>query len=268
MIPKAHVTHWRNNYAPWPLDEQVEQDLVISRALVELFDEPDIAASFAFRGGTALHKLHLAPAVRYSEDIDLVQVVAGPIGPLLDVIRTRLGWLGSAKYKQTQNMCTLAFRFETDTKPSIRMRLKVEINTREAFTTHGVIDRPFEVDSPWFDGAATLRTFTLEELLGTKLRALYQRRKGRDAFDLAHALDRQPQLERQAVVDSFTAYMARGGSLPSHTMFERNLAEKRANAAFMSDMDALLHPQYGHYDPARALDRIEAEFLSLLDRDQ
>ena len=29
-----------------------------------------------------------------------------------------------------------------------------------------------------------LNTYTLEELLATKLRALYQRRKGRDLFDL------------------------------------------------------------------------------------
>ncbi|MGH2469017.1 MAG: nucleotidyl transferase AbiEii/AbiGii toxin family protein [Chloroflexota bacterium] len=38
--------------------------------------------------------------------------------------------------------------------------------------------------SPWFTGSADVPTFALEELLGTKLRALYQRRKGRDLFDL------------------------------------------------------------------------------------
>lgn len=35
MIPRAFITHWRSS-VPWALDEQVEQDLVISRALVEL----------------------------------------------------------------------------------------------------------------------------------------------------------------------------------------------------------------------------------------
>ncbi len=55
----------------------MEQDLVISRALVELFSRKTIAENLAFRGGTALHKLHLAPAMRYSEDIDLVQMRDG-----------------------------------------------------------------------------------------------------------------------------------------------------------------------------------------------
>lgn len=265
MIPRAYVTRWRQ-HAPWLLDEQVEQDLVISRALVELFSAPEIAANLAFRGGTALHKLHLAPAARYSEDIDLVQVVSGPIGPILDVIRALMEpWLGKAKkWKQTENMCTLVYRFTTEGKPPVSMRLKLEINVRESFTKLGVLDMPFAVESPWFTGRATLKTYALEELLGTKLRALYQRRKGRDAFDLAHALDLQPQLDRQAVVDCFTAYMDRANETPTRAQFTKNLADKRAHPGFTSDMRALLHPSYGHYEPLEALDRIEQEYLARL----
>lgn len=262
MIPQADVMHWRQ-HAPWLLDEQVEQDLVISRALVELFGAPEIAANLAFRGGTALHKLHLAPAARYSEDIDLVQVVSGPIGPTLDVIRSLLEpWLGKAKrWKQTKNMCTLVYRFTTEGKPPVTMRLKIEINVREAFTKLGVVDMPFAVESPWFTGSAALKTYALEELLGTKLRALYQRRKGRDAFDLAHALDLHPQLDRQTVVECCRAYMDRTKETPTRAQFTSNLAVKRTHAGFLSDMRALLHPQYGKYEPLEALDRIEQEFL-------
>ena len=86
MIPKDYITEWRE-HAPWVQDTQVEQDLVISRALVEIFRIPDIAERLAFRGGTALYKLHLRPAARYSEDIDLVQVAPGPIGVTFDAIR-------------------------------------------------------------------------------------------------------------------------------------------------------------------------------------
>ena len=42
MIPKAHITAWRAR-APWLLDAQVEQDLIICRAIVELFRVPEIA---------------------------------------------------------------------------------------------------------------------------------------------------------------------------------------------------------------------------------
>jgi predicted nucleotidyltransferase component of viral defense system len=64
---------------PWQTSEQIEQDLVICRALVEIFNDDWLSSSVAFRGGMALHKLHLHPQPRYSEDIDLVQIRTEPI---------------------------------------------------------------------------------------------------------------------------------------------------------------------------------------------
>jgi len=85
MIPKAHIARWRD-IAPWSNDDYVEQDLIISRALVAIFSNEFLKDNLTFRGGTALHKLYLHPAPRYSEDIDLVQIKAGPIKPILDNI--------------------------------------------------------------------------------------------------------------------------------------------------------------------------------------
>ena len=67
MIPRDYITQWRAR-APWVEDFQVEQDLVISRALVEIFSHPHLRESLAFRGGTALYKLHIDPPARYSSD--------------------------------------------------------------------------------------------------------------------------------------------------------------------------------------------------------
>lgn len=89
MIPFDYLTEWRA-VAPWSTDSQVEQDLILSRAVVAMFREPEIASRLAFRGGTALYKLHLRPAARYSEDIDLVQISAGPIGATIDAMRNTL----------------------------------------------------------------------------------------------------------------------------------------------------------------------------------
>jgi predicted nucleotidyltransferase component of viral defense system len=265
MIPQAYIQHWRQ-HAPWRSDAQVEQDLVISRALVDLFSMSEIAENLAFRGGTALHKLYFSPPVRYSEDIDLVQVTPAPIGPVLDAIRVCLRpSLGDAhRYVQKANMCTLVYRFNSESATPVPLRLKVEIMTREAFNVLGVIDRAFDVQSPWFMGATTLRTFQLEELLGTKLRALYQRRKGRDVFDLALALERSPGLDRQAIVDCFTAYMQRAGEVPTRAQLEANLDLKRVHQAFMDDMSALLHPDYGDYDAVAALECVQRELIARL----
>ena len=102
MIPQAYITEWANQ-VPWQTNEQVEQDLVICRALVEIFSDEFLAKSLAFRGGTALHKLYLNPQPRYSEDIDLVQITAEPFGPIVDRLRERLAFLGQPTRKQKEN---------------------------------------------------------------------------------------------------------------------------------------------------------------------
>jgi predicted nucleotidyltransferase component of viral defense system len=256
MIPRANITAWRA-HAPWASDAQVEQDLVISRALVEIFSDPLLADATAFRGGTALHKLFFRPAARYSEDIDLVQVRAEPIGPVIDALRTRLDpWLGKPVRKLGEGRVTLVYRFDSEGLPATRMRLKVEINTREHLAVHGLHRLPVRVDNPWFTGGADVVTIALEELLGTKLRALYQRKKGRDLFDLARALQIHPKLERAKIIGCFDAYMTQGGTPCSRAEFERNLAAKEADAAFLNDVHALLAivPGGGAFDAGFAFD--------------
>ena len=63
MIPQAAITHWRN-VAPWPQDAQVEQDLILCRALIEIFQDPVLAPALLLRGGTALHKLFVTAPQR------------------------------------------------------------------------------------------------------------------------------------------------------------------------------------------------------------
>ena len=110
MIPRDYITAWRA-WAPWIQDFQVEQDLIISRALVELFSHSLLAEGLAFRGGTALYKLYLKPAARYSEDIDLVQVKAEPAGLMMDAVREILDpWLGEPHWRQTEGRVTFVYR--------------------------------------------------------------------------------------------------------------------------------------------------------------
>lgn len=93
-------------------------------------------------------------------------------------------WLGEPRTKQTEGRVTFLYRFESEDSPPIPLRLKVEINSREHFSVHGFTPLSFAVSSRWFEGACKVTTYRLEELLGTKLRALYQRRQGRDTARL------------------------------------------------------------------------------------
>ncbi len=49
MIPRAYITEWRSQ-VPWIQDAWVEKDLVISRAIVEIFRKPFLRKKLAFRG--------------------------------------------------------------------------------------------------------------------------------------------------------------------------------------------------------------------------
>jgi predicted nucleotidyltransferase component of viral defense system len=254
VIPEAFITAWRIN-APWSQDASVEQDLVISRALVEMFRLPVVASNLAFRGGTALYELYLLPAARYSEDIDLVQVRPGPIGEALDAVRGVLDpWLGTPTRQFKEGRVNLAYRFHSEATPPLRLRLKVEINTREHFSALGLTSVPYRVSNPWFDGEATLTTFTVDELLGTKLRALYQRKKGRDLFDLWHALERGVA-DPTTVLDCFQRYMSEGGHRVSRAQFEANLAAKRTDLSFRADISPLLRAGID-WDFDRAMDTV------------
>jgi len=262
LIPRANITAWRS-HAPWPANEQVEQDLVLSRALVAMFSAETVAAQAIFRGGTALHKLFLSSGRRYSEDIDLVQRDAGPIGDLIDSIRDTLdSWLGDPKWKQGQGRFTLVYRFETTFPPVSTMRLKIEINTREHFAVLPVAQHPFVVDNPWFSGTAALPVYHLDELLGTKMRALYQRKKGRDLFDLWVAL-RSGEATSARVVECFQRYMDHGGLTVSRAEFEVNLAAKLATAAFREDVRPLVAADV-NYDPPEAAELVLTELISKL----
>ncbi len=152
MIPFDYITEWRAE-APWIDDAQVEQDLVISRALVEIFSHPVLANALALRGGTALSKLKLRPPARYSEDIDLVQTTARPAGPMMNALRDVLeSWLGKPKWKRGEGRITFYFRYTAEGASPIPMRLEVETNTREHFALYGLRRAPFKIASRWFEG--------------------------------------------------------------------------------------------------------------------
>ncbi|MBN1654368.1 MAG: nucleotidyl transferase AbiEii/AbiGii toxin family protein [Deltaproteobacteria bacterium] len=262
MIPRANITAWRV-HAPWPSNEQVEQDLVLSRALVAMFSHDIVAEQAVFRGGTALHKLFFSASGRYSEDIDLVQRDAGPIGKLVDAIRETLDpWLGDPKWKQGQGRFTLYYRFQTTFAPVSDMRLKIEINTREHFSVLGIARQPFTVDNPWFKGTAELPVYQLDELLGTKLRALYQRKKGRDLYDLWTAL-RSGSVDSNRVVRCFQHYVNHDRVTVSRAEFEANLAAKLQGKVFREDIQLLIRAD-SEYDPMAAAEIVQDELIAKL----
>ncbi|GHT46370.1 hypothetical protein AGMMS49965_23890 [Bacteroidia bacterium] len=250
MIPKNAISEWTNT-VPWIDINNVEQDLIICRALVAIYNDDFLASRLAFRGGTALHKLYISPQSRYSEDIDLVQIMPENVGAILDKLREVLSFLGKPIVKQKKNNNTMVFRVNSTFPPVTPIKLKVEINCKEHFNVLGLVKIPFSVKNQWFTGDCGITTYQLDELVGTKLRALYQRKKGRDLFDLQRALE-NPNLNPDNVIKCYRDYISfSDGESPSKAVYLANMEEKMQEEIFLNDTQGLLRPSLG-FEPQEA----------------
>jgi len=239
MIEQSYIEEWRNTH-PWS-NPQVEQDLVISRAIVEIFSDDLLRKSLAFRGGTALHKLYISPQVRYSEDIDFVQINSEPINPVLKRIREKLSFLGTKRIvKQNIHNNTIIYRFDTEIQPIVNMRLKIEINTREHLNVFGIQEIPYKVENGWFSGECNVTGFAIEELLGSKLKALYGRKKGRDLFDLYWAFTHLNIDIDKLLFSNKKYYENAEQKQPAVKQFLLNMEEKLNEVEFTEDVFPVL----------------------------
>jgi predicted nucleotidyltransferase component of viral defense system len=249
MIGQSFIEEWRERH-PWT-DGQVEQDLILSRAIVEIFSDDLLRNSLVFRGGTALHKLFVSPQARYSEDIDLIQINREPINPVLKRIREKLSFLGTKRtVKQHIHNNTMIYRFDTEIPPVVNMRLKIEINTREHLNVMGLQKIPFEVQNEWFAGNCNVTTYHPEEMLGSKLKALYGRKKGRDLFDLYWALTHL-EIDKPKLLHCNRLYFENEAlRQPTQKQFIRNMEEKLTDNEFTEDVFSVLRPEieYNHLD--------------------
>lgn len=259
MIPKPYIAQWKD-HVPWNSFEQVEQDLVISRVLVEIFSDEFLNENLAFRGGTALHKLYLNPAPRYSEDIDLVQIKPGPIKPIMERLNEVITFFDETRNTMVKGHGAKAnYRFTSEYE-GIRLRLKLEINCKEHFNVLPWVYFPFEITNPWFTGKTNILTYDVNELLGTKLRALYQRKKGRDLFDLDYSRLNM-KLDLDKIIESFNAYMKFSvNSIPTKRQFILNLEEKEQDQNFLMDMDGLIRSGIS-YNQKEAFEWVKNEVL-------
>ena len=240
MVPLTNVIAWAE-MAPWENLNRIEQDLILSRAIVALYQDPFLHQQLLFRGGTALGKLLFPSIYRLSEDIDLVRTAKGPVGQVLDHIRSALEpWLGEARCDLKRTSARLRFQVPAEDDPELQIGVKVEINTVETDAYDPPVQVPFRVDNPWFSGAAEVATFSREEMLATKLRALLQRDKGRDLFDLAHGLEVFEDLDLDRVVRCLDFYLNRAGLSICRAEAERRMFGKLARAELADDIRHLL----------------------------
>lgn len=255
MIPAAFITEWANT-APWSTIEQIEQDLLLSRLIIEIANDDYLGQELVFRGGTCLHKLHLDPALRYSEDLDYVRRSDGAIGPMLDAVRRIADRLSMNVTTNIKSFPKVRLRapFESGTGT---MSVKIEVNTYERSPARELVRLPYSLDSQWYQGSAVVQTFAVAELVATKIRALFQRSKGRDLFDLWLALTTLG-VPAHDVVECFAPY--RPDKFAS-SLAEDNLRAKLTDANFRHDLDQLVGSWPTGYEIDAAAELVINELL-------
>lgn len=256
----TYIEDWRNK-APWSYDYQIQQDLIISRALVSLYSDDFIRENLAFRGGTALNKLFFKPSARYSEDIDLVLIHKKSSSDIMNHINEALNWLGKpSKIDKTSRSLKLFFQYlDLD---NIKRKLKIEINVTEYFNLYGYMYHKFAVKDSWFSGEAILTTYNINELMGTKLRALHQRSKGRDLFDIYLAI-KMDLIDCKIVVDAFLKYCEHDGHKISRAIFEKTFKLKLEDSEFSEDILSLL-PKSTPWSYDKAVQMVRENIIALL----
>lgn len=245
MLPEAYITQWKLT-CPWSRDEFVEQDIILSRLLVEIFSNDIVSNNLAFRGGTALHKLYLSRPYRYSEDLDFVQLNPGKIGDTMSLIRKIAGGIipGKPEFKTSEKSSTLIYKYNAENPPNALMKIKLEINTRDHFSYDILQKKPLQIQSTWFTGQSEISLYSTEELLATKLRALFQRRKGRDLFDFWISRELKPDPVK--TVSIFNKYMDNENKKVTKSEYIINLLDKIKHPIFRNDLNPLISPDLSY----------------------
>jgi len=276
ITPQDVLGHRRE--VPWPNLLQVEQDLLLCRAMAALFGDEFLQGQLAMRGGTLLHKVHLAPASRYSEDIDLVVVGDRPEDHIRKGLRrvlhpflgkpTQSVWeslrLAVRNAARPSRVLRMTYDVPSVLEPGKFLRIVVEANVSERTPHRSICELPFGFLFRKEKIETIVRGYEINEMLGTKMRALFQRRRGRDLFDLHRAVMMKVDgLDSGAVIESFCHYLEKEEARASRAEFTALLQGHLADPGFRSDMDDLLRMGI-NYDLEEAARVVQRELIDLL----
>jgi predicted nucleotidyltransferase component of viral defense system len=264
---------------PWPVLYQVEQDLLLCQAMIAIFNDKFLASQVAMRGGTVLHKVHLAPASRYSEDIDLVIVGDRPeqhIQKALNrVLREILGkekssaWdtlkLAVRNAAKPSRILRVIYHVPSVAAPGKTLKIELEANVTERTPYQKVSMLPFSFEFRGETLSTTILSFNINEMLGTKMRALFQRIKGRDLYDLYWALTvpAADPVNCSDVIKCFQHYMDAEGTVVSRQEFLEHLELRLKDNGFCTDMEPLLRSDLS-YDVQAAGVHVREKLIALL----
>ncbi len=245
----------------WSLDIGViEKDYVLGWLLAGVAQHADLAASWVFKGGTCLRKCYYE-TFRFSEDLDFTVVDSGPEevselqGIFADVgewIREESGielLVDDKAFRRRRNrrghptaQGKIAYRGPNETRGMLP-KVKFDITSDEVLARPSV-RRP--IGHPYSDHplpVAGVACYDIDELFGEKLRALAERCRPRDLYDVIH-LHRHPDLVGRAS-DVRDVLQAKCG----HAGIERPTLDTILGTRFRAEIESEWENMLGHQLP-------------------
>ncbi len=264
MIPRPVLAAWRSR-APWRDDRQVAQDLLLSLLAIRVAKHHPLGEMLVWRGGTCLHKLHLEKARRYSEDLDYVLVGDAKRSEVKTGLEDIVAGLDMDPVRAKVSATRVNVWGEVEVPVvGASLRVKFEVNCADLDPAMDLARIEHSVDTRVWKEQAGILTFVPPELLGTKFRALAQRRKGRDLSDLWLAR-RELEIADEELAVAADYYLSDAGVSPA--VFRERLAKHAEDPEFWSDLDALTNRPYEGFEPkveSQKLIQWTDRFLDLL----
>lgn len=252
MIPRAEL---QERQAEWGLTEEVvEKDYVLGWLLSGIGSDPRLGAHWVFKGGTCLKKCFVE-TYRFSEDLDFTVLAGGPLmeEELLPVLTEILDGI-----EQETGISLLA------RPPMIRLRpdgrsaegriyyrgprgapgeakVKLDLTYDETVVEPPVsrqIAHPYGDELP---GDATVQCYSFAEVFAEKLRALVQRTRPRDLYDVVNLYRRADLRGDRALVLSILEEKCafKGVPVPTHAI----VSQPEKIAELGADWEAMLGHQ-------------------------
>lgn len=192
----------RARVAEWGLrDDVVEKDYVLGWVLAGIGTEPALRDGWVFKGGTCLKKCYLE-TFRFSEDLDFTVLEAGPIAEdevlgHLDLMLERIGRESGIDFTVREPRLRVRpngsiegriyYRGPRNAPSAASIRLDL---TRHEQIARPPVMRPIQhLYSDQLPEPGTVRCYSLEELYAEKIRAMGERGRPRDLYDIVFLLD-------------------------------------------------------------------------------
>ncbi|MFG0260747.1 MAG: nucleotidyl transferase AbiEii/AbiGii toxin family protein [Phycisphaerales bacterium JB041] len=202
MITRLHI---EERIREWGLSEEViEKDYVLGWLLWAIGTDPELSEQWAFKGGTCLKKCYLE-TYRFSEDLDFTVVPGGPIAPeevepILRRLLDRAGQESGIDFLSTPprlkaggggNFTQGRIYYVGPRRTPTPARVKLDLSASEVIARPTVL-RP--ISHPYPDtlpGQGTVRCYAFEEVFAEKIRAMGERGRPRDLYDIVNLFRRE-----------------------------------------------------------------------------